>query len=105
MKPQAQPPFDHQIRRRILRRLNEVDGPYVADRLSEDLKLKLNEIRYHARVLARWRTVKERRAGACHATVRYESLVADDPDVIALLNSTETQDEPQAPGDADPLAD
>lgn len=104
MKPQAQPPFDHQIRRRILRRLNEVDGPYAADRLSGDLKLELNEIRYHARVLARWRTVKERRTGADPATVRYESLVADDPDVIALLNSTEAQDKPQTP-DADSLAD
>lgn len=88
-----QPPFDHRIRRRILRRLNEVDGPCTADRLSGDLKLELNKIRYHARVLARWRTIKERRTKTGRFTVRYESLVADDPNVIALLNSTETQDE------------
>jgi hypothetical protein len=95
MNEQPSVPLDHRTRRRMLRRLHEVGGSSTAAELSTDLKLKLTEIWYHARVLAKYRQVKEGLRGVDRADTRYESMVIDDPDVTVLLISTEAEDEPQ----------
>jgi DNA-binding transcriptional ArsR family regulator len=95
MNGQPPIPLDHRVRRRILRRLNEFTGPHTAINLSTDLRLKLPEILYHAGVLAKYEKVAENRKGVDRADTRFESMVADDSEVIALLVSTEADDEAQ----------
>lgn len=88
-------PLDNRVRRRILRRLNEADDTCSASKLSMDLKLNLPEVLYHAGVLAKCGKIKESRSGVDRADTHFASLVADDPEVIALLVSTEAEDEAQ----------
>lgn len=88
-------PFDHRVRRRILRRLHQDLTAHTVGGLSKQLNLASIEIWYHARVLARWDKVKELPTGTDHADVPVESLVADDPEVTALLIATEADDEPR----------
>jgi hypothetical protein len=87
-------PLDHRVRRRILRRLHRDHTAHTVGGLSVELNLALIEVWYHTRVLARWGKIKELPSGADHANVPVESLVADDPEVAALLISTEVADEP-----------
>ncbi len=93
MNGQHPVPFDHRVRRRILRRLHEVDDTCSASRLSTDLKLELSEVLYHAQVLAKYGKIKENRREFDRANACFESTVAEDPEVIALLISTEAEDE------------
>jgi hypothetical protein len=58
-----------------------------------DLNLALTEVWYHARVLLKYGKVKALPPDAAQANAPVESLVADDPEVIALLTSTEADDE------------
>jgi hypothetical protein len=88
-------PFDHRVRRRILRCLHRDDAPHTVGELSVNLNLAMVEVWYHARILASWGKVKELPDDAEHAGASVESLVADDPEVIALLISTEANDEPR----------
>lgn len=83
-------PLDHPVRRRILRRLHTDFGQHPIDDLARELSLDAGQARYHAEVLVKWRTVRqsEGRAGA-----QVESLVAETPEVIALLVSTRSEDE------------
>lgn len=93
MSAQPPVPLDHRARRRILRRLNEVRDSATADELSTDLTIELTEVTYHARVLIKYRMLSERRRGRVLADTRFESKVADDPEIIAQLLSTEAEDE------------
>lgn len=93
MSGQHPVPFDHRVRRRILRRLHEVDDTCSASWLSTDLKLELSEVLYHAQVLAKYGKIKENRGELDRANARFESTVAEAPEVIALLISTEAEDE------------
>lgn len=86
-------PFDHRARRRILRALHRDHTSRTVGELSVDLNLALVEVWYHARVLASWDKVKALSPDTAHASAPIESLVAGDPEVIALLVSTETADE------------
>lgn len=95
MNGQPPVPLDHRARRRILRRLNEVRDTVTADELSTDLKLELTEVTYHARVLVKYQKLREHRRGRVLANTRFESTVAADPEVVALLISTEAEDEPR----------
>jgi len=95
MNEQHPVPLDHRVRRRILRRLHEVDDACSAGKLSTDLKLKLPETLYHAGVLAKYGKIEESRSRVDRASTRFESSVADDSEVIALLVSTEAEDEAQ----------
>jgi len=88
-------PFDHRARRRILRALHRDHTSRTVGELSVDLNLALVEVWYHARVLASWGKVKELPTDVDHANAPIESLVADDSEVIALLISTEADDEPR----------
>ena len=87
-------PLDHRIRRRILRRLH-IRGACTSSELSTNLKLELTKISYHAQVLGEYDNVTEHRRGVDRANTRFESKVADNPEVIALLAATEAEDEPQ----------
>jgi len=95
MNGQPPVPLDHRVRRRILRRLHEVRDTCTAGELSTDLEMELTEVVYHARVLTKYEKVKECRRGVDLANTRFESTVADDPNVIALLISTAAEDESQ----------
>lgn len=88
-------PLDHRVRRRILRRLNEVGDARTASELSADLGLGLSEVLYHAGVLGKYEKVRESRQGGDRANIGFESAVAEDPEIITLLTSTEAEDEPQ----------
>lgn len=88
-------PLDHRVRRRMLRALHRDKASRTAGDLSVDLNLALVEVWYHARVLAKWDTVKTLPPDTARAAAPIESLVADDPEVIALLVSTEADDEPR----------
>lgn len=88
-------PFDHRARRRILRALHRDHTSRTVGELSVELNLALVEAWYHARVLASWDKVKELPTDVDHANAPIESLVADDSEVIALLSSTEADDEPR----------
>jgi hypothetical protein len=63
---------------------------HSVDDLARKLSLDPGNARYHAEVLARWRTVK-RSEGPAGPQV--ESLATERPEVIALLESTESEDE------------
>jgi DNA-binding transcriptional ArsR family regulator len=93
MNDQPLTPLDHRARRRIMRHLHEARGVATADELSRDLKMEVTEVAYHARVLAKYDFLEERRKGRVLADTRFESKVADDPEVIAQLLSTEAADE------------
>lgn len=95
MTEQPAVPLDHRARRRILRRLHEGSDTSSAAELATDLRLSETEVLYHARVLVKYEKLKERREGTNPADTRFESRVADDPEVIALLISTELEDERQ----------
>jgi predicted ArsR family transcriptional regulator len=83
-------PLDHPVRRRILRGLHTDLGRRPIDDLARELRLDADQARYHAEVLARWRTVRQSEGSA---GVHVESLVAEMPEVIALLVSTRAEDE------------
>jgi DNA-binding transcriptional ArsR family regulator len=93
MSGQPSTPFDHRARRRILRRLHKVPDTSTAAELATDLKVAVTEVLYHARVLVKYKKIRERRRGVDPADTRFESTVADDPEVVALLISTEAEDE------------
>jgi len=88
MKPIV--PLDHPVRRRLLRRLHTDFSCHSVDDLARKLRLDPGNARYHAEVLARWRTVR-RSEGPTGPQV--ESLAAERPEVIALLESTKSEDE------------
>lgn len=88
-------PFDHRVRRRILRCLHRGGTARTAGELSVDLNLALTEVWYHTRVLLKYDKVKALPPDNAQANAPIESLVADDPEVIALLVSTEADDEPR----------
>lgn len=90
MSNQPLKPLDHRARRNILRRLHQDFLPHTTAELSGDLELEESEIRYHAGVLAKWRKV--RLEGGPDGLI-LESLVAEDPEVIAALIATRTEDE------------
>jgi hypothetical protein len=87
------PPLDHRVRRRILRCLHRGDTARTAGELSVDLNLALVDVWYHIRVLLKYDKVKQLPADARQANAPIESLVADDSEVVALLLSTEADDE------------
>lgn len=93
MNDQPPVPLDHPARRRILRSLHEVGGCATGDELSTGLRIELTEVTYHARVLVECRMLRERPGGKVLADTRFESTVADDPEVIVQLMSTEAEDE------------
>jgi hypothetical protein len=84
-------PLDHPVRRRILRQLHADVLQLPVDGLARELNLSRGEARYHAEVLAKWRTIRQVE-GPTGPLV--ESLAAEEPDVIALLMSTRAEDEP-----------
>lgn len=83
-------PLDHRVRRNILRRLHHDFLPHTTAELSGDLELEESEVRYHAGVLAKWRKVRLEEGPD---GLILESLVAEDPEVIAALIATRTEDE------------
>ena len=88
-----QPPFvplDHQVRRCVLRELHRDFAQHSIDELAHKLRLDASAIRYHVEVLAKWRTVRQVK-GPDGGLL--ESLVAEDPEVTALLISTRAEDE------------
>jgi DNA-binding transcriptional ArsR family regulator len=93
MNRQPLVPLDNRARRRILRLLHEVRDGATTDELSTDLALAPTEVLYHARVLVKHRQITERRRGVDLADTHFKSMVADDPEVIALLISTKAEDE------------
>lgn len=88
MKPAV--PLDHPVRRRILRRLHTDFSRHSIDDLAGQLRLNPGTARYHAEVLAQWRTVRQSESPA---GPQVESLAAEMPEVIALLVSTRSEDE------------
>lgn len=84
-------PLDHPVRRRILRQLHADLLQLSVDGLARELNLNSGEARYHAEVLTKWRTVRQVEGPGGPLV---ESLAADEPDVIALLISTRSDDEP-----------
>ena len=92
MSKQPQVPLDHRVRRCILRRLHKDFAPHAARELSEDLGVETREIKYHGKVLASWRIVKQAEGPE---GLFFESLVSEDPKVIAVLISTQAEDEPE----------
>lgn len=92
MSQQPPIPLDQRVRRRILRRLHRDFAPRTAGELSEDLGVELGEIRYHCEVLTGWRIVKQTQGPS---DFLFESSVAEDPEVIALLIATKAEDEPK----------
>lgn len=94
MNGQPPVPLDHRARRRILRHFHEVRDTATAGELSKDLKIELTEAAYHARVLVKYKMLSERRRGRVLADTRFESMVADDLEITALLISTKAEDEP-----------
>ena len=83
-------PLDHPVRRRILRRLHRDFSRHSIDDLARQLSLDPSNARYHAEVLAWCRTVKQSEGPT---GLQVESLAAEDPEVIALLASTRSEDE------------
>ena len=90
MSDQPPKPLDQRVRRNILRRLHQDFLPHTTADLSGDLELDESEIRYHARVLAKWRKVRLEEGPD---GLILESLVPEDPEVIAVLIATRTEDE------------
>lgn len=90
MSDQPPKPLDHRVRRCILRQLHKDFLPHPTAELSRDLELDEGEVRYHGRVLAKWQKVRE--AEGPDGLI-LESLVAEDPEVIAALIATRTEDE------------
>ncbi len=87
-------PLDHRARRRILRRLHECGRDRTGEELSTDLRLGLDEILYHVRILIEHETVTEK-PGADQATARFEAKIIDNAKIIELLISTRAEDEAQ----------
>jgi len=90
MSPRHSIPLDHRVRRRILRQLHSDFGQHSIDDLARELRLDANEIQYHSEVLARWKTVSQTEGPDGFLL---ESLVDEDPEVVALLISTRKEDE------------
>ena len=90
MSDQPPKPLDHRVRRCILRQLHKDFLPHTTAKLSRDLELDESEVRYHGRVLAKWQKVREAEGPY---GLFLESLVAEDPEVIAALIATRTEDE------------
>lgn len=83
-------PLDHRVRRNILRRLHQDFLPHTTAELSRDLELDESEVRYHGGVLAKWQKVREAEGPD---GLFLESLVAEDPEIIAALIATRAEDE------------
>ena len=90
MSPRHSPPFDHRVRRRILRQLHTDFGRHYIDDLARELCLDAREVDYHSKVLARWKTVS-RTEGPSGFLL--QSLVADQPEVIRPPMATKAEDE------------
>jgi DNA-binding transcriptional ArsR family regulator len=87
------PPFDHPVRRRILRRLHANSGVRSANDLSSELGLELTTIAYHVKVLTSWRKAEALDEEDAAGARRIESKVAQNPRVLAFLDSTKAEDE------------
>jgi hypothetical protein len=83
-------PLDHGVRRRILRFLHTDFGKHSINDIARELRLDASEVRYHGAILARWKKVRQIEGPDGDLL---ESLVAEDPEVIALLIATRAEDE------------
>lgn len=92
---------NHRLRRRILRRLHESAEPLSPARLARRLHDPPGAVSYHVKVLRGCEAVArvDRRGARGPVRQPYSSLVADDPEVTALLDRTREADEPR-PGTA-----
>jgi hypothetical protein len=79
----------HPMRRRIIRSLHRDFEPHLSAELCDDLGLDSVEFAYHGDVLAGQGVVKQFEGPE---GLLIDSLVGDDPDVIAVLLSTQAQD-------------
>jgi hypothetical protein len=80
------------MRRRILRYLHRCEEPKGAREVATALPETLTQVSYHLRTLASHRTIRE--AGlASDGGALYESAVSDNPEVLALLKTTQAEDE------------
>jgi Helix-turn-helix domain len=83
-------PLDHRVRRRILRFLHTDFGKHSVNDVARELRLDVSEVRYHGAILAGWRKVSQIEGPDGDLL---ESLVTEDPEVIALLIATKAEDE------------
>jgi predicted ArsR family transcriptional regulator len=83
-------PLDHPVRRRILRQLHADSRRRAVDDLARQLDLNAAQARYHAEVLAKWKTVRQ---SEDPTGPQVKSLAAEMPEVIAVLVATRSEDE------------
>lgn len=86
--------LNHELRRRILRLLNELDDPISPVQLARQLNKSLSNVSYHVAVLKRLGAVTE----VGHQPVRgaiehfYVSAVRKNEKVLAMLEATKEED-------------
>lgn len=87
--------LNHRVRRDILRALHASEDPLSPARLAETTGEPLSKVSYHVRILATLKTIvldseRQVRGSIEHL---YVSAVADDEQVVALLEATLKSDE------------
>jgi DNA-binding transcriptional ArsR family regulator len=81
------------LRRRILRRLHRTGEATGAIEMAADMGLDLSRVNYHMTVLASRGATQEAGLSAEGGGPLYESAVAEDPEILALLKVNEADDE------------
>jgi DNA-binding transcriptional ArsR family regulator len=95
LRPDQIHALNHRTRRCILRALHASRGPSSPTRIAKALQMGLSNSSYHMNVLARFRTVKRVDEKQVRGAMEhfYVSTVADNPNVLAILEATRAEDE------------
>jgi hypothetical protein len=91
--PDPTDPLTHPLRRRILRRLHRCSEPSGPREVQAALGEGLLQIAYHLKTLASYGTTREAGPAPGGDLMLYESAVAENAEVLALLGATEAEDE------------
>ncbi len=91
--------LDHELRRQILRQLDESEEPQSPVKISKGLGKHLTNVSYHTSVLCQLGAVAEVAQGQVRGALEhfYVSTVEDNPPIQALLEETREADENPSP--------
>lgn len=86
-------PLTHPLRRRILRYLHRCAEPKGLREVAAALDAEIPQTNYHLNSLASFKTIRKAGLASKADSVRYESAVSENPEVLALLEARQDEDE------------